>query len=382
MPAIRRPIIAWDCCWIVSLIVIVMFEPVVSFAQIGDSPTNDLMEEVDALNDPSYRARQLARWRLEQNPARTLRVIRDRIGDVDHNAGAQLVDLLTLFAMHKDVVISSQAMDLLRSTSRRMSSVGQLADNSLQAIADLQEEQAIEILVHHRARIGMRDFSLNGQIGQFNEMALHIDEDFTGDDEVIQWIRFLQTIETVYLEGPDIDTRHFKAISYIKDLRNIKLKHVTLTQSDLEYFRQFSNLHHLGINYAPVGDDFVDLLAELPVSESMRLFGTQVTRAGEAKLVEQLDGIEIYCGRGGFLGVSTSPISTRVGRVTDGSAAKKAGIQEQDVLTHINGKQINTFFDLRRELAEYVAGDELTIELERNGRMMTVDVVLSEDPTK
>ncbi|MEZ6081469.1 MAG: hypothetical protein R3C56_39105 [Pirellulaceae bacterium] len=50
----------------------------------------------------------------------------------------------------------------------------------------------------------------------------------------------------------------------------------------------------------------------------------------------QLDGIEIYCGKGGFLGIQTHPKDTLVNDVIDGSGAKLAGIEIDDELTHVD----------------------------------------------
>lgn len=339
-----------------------------------------LRAETQQLRHESYRARQLARWRLEQHPELTLRIITEQIGAADHNVGAQLVDLLTVFASNKDVEISLQSMRTLTTTSEQMSSVGKLAANSLQAIADLQEEQAIEILQHNNAHIGPPDFNINAILGTGTEMSLHISESFEGDDDTIQWIQFLKSVESIYLEGPQIDSRYFEAISHLKNVQNIKLKRVQLKPEDLDYFRHFSNLQHLGLNYVDVDDAAIKHLAELPLNASLRLYGTRISQSGAKQLQSRLDGIEIYCGSGGFLGVATDRSNTVVSQVTANSGASLAGIRVGDRLTHINGGTIETFADLREQLARFLPGEQIEVRLERGGQPLTVQVTLKEDP--
>ena len=85
------------------------------FAQVGPPATTEatdndafLQQQITDLSHPSYRARQLARWRLEQSPAASIRAIEKSIRSIDYNAASQLVDLLSSLAMHTDVSISLQ----------------------------------------------------------------------------------------------------------------------------------------------------------------------------------------------------------------------------------------------------------------------------------
>ncbi len=338
-----------------------------------------LGRQIQLLNSESFRVRQLARWRLEQHPRQAIELARQQLPAANHNAGSQLIDLLTAFAMHRDVEVSLAAIALLQKTATQMSSLGTLARNSLLAIADLQEQQAIEVLVHHEARIGAPAFSINAQRQTRTEMSLHINEAFSGDRKALHWIQFLKSIETIFLEGPGIDSHYFRAIAELKGVRNIKLRHVTVTTEDLQILKGFPQLEHLGLNYVDVDDSAIDLLAELPLSGSLRLYGTKISRAGAKRLQAQLDDIEIYCGKGGFLGISTGRTNTRVSMVTENSGAMLAGIQSGDKLTHINGVELKDFDDIREELANYVAGDEIQVDLLRGTQKLQLKVTLTED---
>lgn len=351
--------------------------------QTDSGAPSPLQSQIALLSDPSYRVRQLARWRLEQSPLETLSLIEKQIANSNHDAGMQLVDILTVFATDSDVSISLRAMETLRATASEVSAIGRLAQNSLDAIAGMQEEQAIETLSLHDAFFNVgASFSINAQLtGRDAGLTLHINDRFNGGDDIVQWIRFLRSVETVYFEGERINSKFYEALSHLKRVRNVKLKHVALTIDDLKLLRDLPNLEHLGLNYVNIDDSAIDTLLEIPVGGSLRLMGTKITKQGAERLRTQMDEIEVYCGRGGFLGVAMNRADSIVTRVTNNSAAEKAGIQIHDELTHVNDVRIQNFEDLRSELGNFDAHDTLKIKLKRLGQEVEVEATLTEDMT-
>lgn len=345
-----------------------------------------LREQIQALNDPNYRVRQNAYWRLSRSPELSISTIRGEIATVDHNAGAQLVELLTEFALSNSPEIRMSAVKVLEQTAQRLSSVGRLSANALAAIADLQEEQAIELLSHHGAIFGPRTFSLNGQLGQFNEDALYIGESFTGDAATIEWIRWIKSVETVCLEGPAIHRGHLEAVAAMEGVTSIKLKHVKLNAGDLRVFENLKDLRHLGLVYVEAGDEIIDDIKRLPLSESLKMYGTEISREAADALTADLSELEVFYGNGGFLGVGPETLSsTRIIKITANSAAMLAGIQIGDVLTHVNDTEVKTFADLRTELGKYPPRTEIAIKLIRDmgtpaETKMEVFAVLKEEP--
>lgn len=68
-----------------------------------------------------------------------------------------------------------------------------------------------------------------------------------------------------------------------------------------------------------------------------------------------------------------------VARVSSGSGAAEAGIQEGDIITKFDGKTIASAADLMLETRSKDPGDTVSIELNRSGQTMTVDVTLGSD---
>lgn len=357
-----------------------------SIESVNSEEARFVQTQIDNLSDPSFRARQLARWRLTTRPLAAIEQIEKSILTLDHNAASQLIDLLSSMAIHSDVAVSVNAQSTLKKLANDVSSTGRLANNTLLAIADLQEEKAIEILTGHGAYVGPQRFGVNGRIRGENLLSLSINEQFDGDSNVIQWIRFLKSVESVYLEGPQIDTRFFQALSELSNLKVLKLKHVSMQRNDLKSFSSMMKLEHLGLNYVQIDDSYIPELLQLPVTQTLRLYGTKITDIGAEKLTKQLDGIEIFVGRGGFLGIGTrSPLNTIVGTVTPDSAATEAGIRTNDEILKIDGKEVSTFDEIRSELGNFEAGEEVAILIRRFGpnglEELTINATLREDAT-
>ena len=56
-----------------------------------------------------------------------------------------------------------------------------------------------------------------------------------------------------------------------------------------------------------------------------------------------------------------------VGEVTEGGAAKLAGLKDGDVITAINGKKVNSTTQLKENIGQYRPGDKVDVEVNRQG---------------
>lgn len=72
------------------------------------------------------------------------------------------------------------------------------------------------------------------------------------------------------------------------------------------------------------------------------------------------------------------PVGVYVRYVDPQSGAAAGGIQQGDVITALNGKEVQTLAELNNVRDEYKAGDTVTLTVFRNGQEVKVDVVLSE----
>lgn len=65
-----------------------------------------------------------------------------------------------------------------------------------------------------------------------------------------------------------------------------------------------------------------------------------------------------------------------VQEVIPGSAADKAGLKSGDIITHLNGKKIGSFTEIRAKIATLGVGKEITLGILREDKAMTVKVTL------
>jgi len=80
------------------------------------------------------------------------------------------------------------------------------------------------------------------------------------------------------------------------------------------------------------------------------------------------------------LGVSTTALTSAdgavVSNVESGSAADKAGVQEGDRITGVDGTPVRDQVDLTAKIRSHRPGDTVTLSIHRNGADTTVDVTL------
>jgi serine protease Do len=81
----------------------------------------------------------------------------------------------------------------------------------------------------------------------------------------------------------------------------------------------------------------------------------------------------------GFLGVGLSDTAggVLVGAVTDDSPATEAGLREGDIITKFNGNAVNEA-RLRTSLAITAPGTQITLEVQRDGKPLTINATLAD----
>ncbi|MEY4380917.1 MAG: hypothetical protein RJA92_297 [Bacteroidota bacterium] len=108
-------------------------------------------------------------------------------------------------------------------------------------------------------------------------------------------------------------------------------------------------------------------VAELKIAKGMPL---DMSKMGEA--------FDFTFNDGPKLGISIEDVSEGTGakvlEVTEGSAAAKAGIVKNDVITAVDGAAINDVAGLQEKAAGLKAGDAITIKLTREGKAKEVTV--------
>lgn len=345
----------------------------------GEALTAYLNAQIALLDSPAFRTRELAKSRLLRYPHATIPLITKMAPDTSLNTAAQQIEILDHFLSHSDAEIKTYAYEVLKRFSQtQTTALGSLAISSVKGIEDDFEQQAFEILTNAGASVGILDININGSrtTDKTELMGIEIKPDqFTGNAETLSWMRYLKSARVVSLEGDYASLETLKLVAQMPNVRKILLRgtyrkpgvyDTRLKPSDLLVLKSLPDIEHFEVKYMSIDDSFVPALCQLPISESLRLFGTGITENGKQEIAKKLDGLEIYRGGGGFLGISSPPVGqVVVSDVTSNSAAANAGIQPYDVILEIDEKPIKNFAALRATLANYMPNEMLVMKIRR-----------------
>jgi serine protease Do len=142
----------------------------------------------------------------------------------------------------------------------------------------------------------------------------------------------------------------------------------------------------VGINTAVAAGGAENIGFAIPISDAQGLIRSVLE---EGKLLRPFLGVryvgltddsaaelEISTKRGAYInGLNgQSPI-------VEGSAAQKAGLKEKDIITKVNGTDINEKNSLASVLGRLKVGDKVNLTVVRNGETLTVEATLESAPT-
>ena len=74
------------------------------------------------------------------------------------------------------------------------------------------------------------------------------------------------------------------------------------------------------------------------------------------------------------------PTGARIEDVVAGGAADRAGLRSRDIIIDLGGYKVSNITELTRALRHFKAGDTTTVTILRNGKEVTLDIVLDERP--
>ena len=120
------------------------------------------------------------------------------------------------------------------------------------------------------------------------------------------------------------------------------------------------------------GDAAVTQLAALAHIQRVEFYGTPISDDALARLREALPHAMIDVRGGARLGIAGSqmPGGAGVAEVQPGTAAEKAGLMPNDLITEIAGVPVADFDSLTKEIAKKKAGDTVVLKVIRTGQML------------
>lgn len=136
----------------------------------------------------------------------------------------------------------------------------------------------------------------------------------------------------------------------------------------------------IGINNMKISTQAVEGMGfAIPSNVAARVFNDLVTNG---RVIRPYLGVKIIGAEAArqYYGLNVDH-GIYVAEVLRGSPAARAGIQQGDIITKVAGEDVNTLADLRRILDKHRPGDQVQVDLIRNGQSMSVKATLTEAPS-
>lgn len=148
----------------------------------------------------------------------------------------------------------------------------------------------------------------------------------------------------------------------------------------LQYLAKLGRIENLKLQGSQFTDGALEHLTKLAGVQLLKLYATQISDEGQQRLQLALPGTYVDRRLGALLGVSGigDAKGCRLITVREGTAAHRAGLLEDDVVTSVNDTPILNLEALIAAIAKERPGDRIAVKFFRGDRPMEKSIVLGE----
>lgn len=291
--------------------------------------------------------------------------------------GLYVLQELALSGDSATEAVAREALEQLATSKNRAAS--RRASDTLVTLNELRQQRASQELEQLGASVSISTTQI-GLVLVHEVPTIEIDDSFKGTAEDLKRLRYLPDVRLVQLSGKKINGEVLEHVGAMKGVNYLTIKRAKISTRDLAPLTKLDQLQHLSILYCPIDDGAANELAKIKTLTDVRLFGTEMSRKASDRLAAALGNAKVDYRHGAFLGIGCTPAveGCAVTIVHPGSAAHKAGIESNDIVTRFDGEIVRDFEGLTALIARHRAGDKVTFEILRNGETRTVEVVLGE----
>lgn len=327
-------------------------------------------------------------------------LIREKASDKLLAAGAAAIAPLEAAASRGELettaralaILEQLAVDAKESAAREaaLAAVKRLASSTtpgvasratalVDAIAELRRSQAIARLEGLGAKFKYEPLLVGPAILP-TAYLLEIGADWRGESDDLKALALIDDLQAVSFSGDQVNDVWLEHLTTVSGLRSLKLKKTKVTAAGIERLKQFKELYEVAFFYCAVDDEAIRALADMPQLSMVKLFGTKVSKEGAAKLAADLPTTRIDVRRGAFLGIGIEPhpLGCIIIRVEAKSVADRAGLEPGDIIYSIAGDRPGSFEELTKVIARFEPGEEVPLQLYRDGDRETLKVKLGE----
>ena len=250
------------------------------------------------------------------------------------------------------------------------------ASAAIVSISKEREEQAYEQLTAAGLKLGYREFAISSM--QVNDNVVIIDAAWNGDLETLRWLRWIKRVSYAVIQGEAATAEVLEFVVRMPDLRSVVIRDANLSSDIFVPLAKLERIDQLQFSYVKLTDVDAEKIAQLPIRRQLGLMGTELPIEALTKLRNAMPHLAIDFKMGGFLGVKCNRLSEacQIDEVIRNGAAADAGLAAGDIIEKIDGVPIARFDDLISEISTHVAGDEIEIAFDRQGKKESVKIVL------
>lgn len=391
-PRLSRSCPVWQSiAWALSMLCLAGS---LSLANAGDAVTGEKISKeqitqwVEDLSDDSYLRRKRATMDLSRVGQRAVEPLVAKLDSGDLETTARAISILQEIAAEAPITPAQSentaaqsenphpdhggaqepnAWDELLRISTLGGSRGTRAQLAVDEIRDVRHQRAIQALSGEGVFIGITEFIIGARSEQ--KRIVQFNDDFTGSEETLALLQWIDEIEYVRVEGKSIRKDVLEGIVEMPDLKTLALVQGEIDAGELRVLGAISELRRLEFRYVPMSGELIDQLATLPIRVSLTLNGTSAPAERVAALQKTVPGLEIIFKQGGFLGVKCYDNFNEclINEVVRGQGAEKAGLLPGDVVVAVDGKPIKQFKDLQKAIDAHMPGETIKIRYKRAG---------------
>ncbi|WDQ16131.1 PDZ domain-containing protein [Rhodopirellula sp. P2] len=253
---------------------------------------------------------------------------------------------------------------------------GERATMAVEEITQVRRAQTIQTLTMQGAMIGVKEFVYGATTNL--QRIVEVTEGYTGEDSLLELLRWIDKVEFARIEGPAIRQGVLKGVIQMPDLKTLSLLYGEIDLETMKVIGDLDSIDHLEFRYVPLNDELIDAIAKLPIRISLTLNGTDLSTERVDALRQTLPGLNIEFKRGGFLGVRCNDSFNEciIQSVVEGSGAEVAGLLPSDVIIRANGEPIRKFADLQAIINTRDPGQTIRIGYRRRNVEYEADAKL------
>lgn len=210
------------------------------------------------------------------------------------------------------------------------------------------------------------------------------------DQQAARSVDAIESIKNVVcqFENQKLDTETVIAMAEFDDLRAVHFTAVEFSDAALQSLRRLAHVSLLYINEMPATSQFFQNVGAMPRLNSIQFKGCKLNIPAYKKLAAA-QRVRMSFEAQAFLGIQGSgalngrsmSYEAVVSMVVPDSAAEEGGIKAGDRISKIDGEKVEDFDDVRLHITQYSAGDEVEIEVMRDGKPEALKVKLRDYKT-